>query len=71
MVLLSLRREEQGKVGLRYGPTNSSPTLLYEDLVEPYLNPTLHILLQEDLVGPYLNTTLHYSSLRRVSRTIS
>ena len=22
MVLLSLRREEQGKVGLRYGPTN-------------------------------------------------
>ena len=24
MVLLSLRREEQGKVGLRYGPTKSS-----------------------------------------------
>ena len=24
MVLLTLRREEQGKVGLRYGPTKSS-----------------------------------------------
>ena len=41
MVLLSRRREEWGKVGLRYGPTKPSPTLLYEDLVEPYLNPTL------------------------------
>ena len=41
MVLLILRREGWGKVGLRYGSTKSSPTLLYEDLVEPYLNPTL------------------------------
>ena len=24
MVILNLRREEQGKVGLRYGPTKSS-----------------------------------------------
>ena len=58
MVLLILRREGWGKVGLRYGSTKSSPTLLYEDLVEPYLNPTLPTLLYEDLVEPYLNPTL-------------